>query len=54
VIVEKPTYITATETVGVPLKQEKAVIVSDTTHFAVNLQQGLPYKKEVPYEYSKT
>lgn len=54
VIVEKPTYLTATQTVGVPLRQEKAVIVADTAHFAVNLEQGVPYRKEIPYEYSKT
>jgi len=54
VIVDKPTYLTTTETVGVPLRQEKAIIVSDTAHFAVNLQQGVPYRKEIPYEYSKT
>jgi hypothetical protein len=45
VIVQKPTYIHNTQTIGVPLKQEKAVIVADTSHFAVNLQQGVPYRK---------
>lgn len=45
VIVEKPTYLTATQTLGVPLRQEKAVVVADTAHFAVNLEHGVPYRK---------
>jgi hypothetical protein len=45
VVVDKPTYITNTQTVGVPLRQQNAVIVADTAHFAVNLQQGIPYRK---------
>lgn len=45
IVVDKPTYITNTQTVGVPLRQQNAVIVADTAHFAVNLQQGVPYRK---------
>jgi hypothetical protein len=45
VIVEKPVFTHSTLTTGVPLKQEKAVVVADTSHFAVNLQQGIPYRK---------
>jgi hypothetical protein len=37
VIIEKPTYVTNTQTVGVPLKQQTAFVVADTSHFAVNL-----------------
>jgi hypothetical protein len=39
---------------GVPLKQQTAVVVTDTKHFAVNLQQGVPHRKEIPYEYMAT
>jgi hypothetical protein len=45
VTIDKPTYIPHAQTIGVPLKQQTAVIVSDTSHFAVNLQQGVPYRK---------
>lgn len=37
VLVDRPTYLPVTQTIGVPLRQEKAVIVSETSHFAVNL-----------------
>lgn len=45
VVVDKPTYLPITQTIGVPLRQEKAVIVGEASHFAVNLQQGVPYRK---------
>jgi hypothetical protein len=45
VIIDKPTYITNAQTVMVPLKHQTAVVVADTSHFAVNLQQGVPYRK---------
>jgi hypothetical protein len=54
VIIDKPTYIPHTQTISVPLKQQTAIVVSDTSHFAVNLQQGVPYRKEIPYEYATT
>jgi hypothetical protein len=54
VIIEKPTYIINTQTVGVPLKQQSAVVISDTAHFAVNLEKGVPYRKEIPFEYATT
>ena len=49
VLVNRPIYLTETEIKNIPLKAEKAVIVADTAHFAVNLQQGVPYRKEIPY-----
>lgn len=37
VLVDRPTYLPVTQTIGVPLRQEKAVIVGETSHFAVNM-----------------
>lgn len=54
VLVDKPVYLPVTHTLGVPLRQEKAVIIADKDHFAVNLEQGVPYRKEIPYVYSET
>jgi hypothetical protein len=54
VIIEKPTYIVNTQTVGVPLRQQTAVVVADTSHFAVSIDKGVPYRKEIPYEYANT
>lgn len=45
VIVNKKVYEPKTITKEIPLRQEKAKIVTETKHFAVNLNHGVPYKK---------